>query len=208
MSANMVGDCLRSLSPSLSKAAARVDTHWIIFGSEFCLDSGRRRRTSPVPVRTGILKMPTLTAAARLALVLGVVFGTGCNDHPLGGYDNGPQIDERGISVPVPPPSLKLEPVQRVDIEGELGVSDPQSGTRVFVYDAYGVGVPGAFVFAEPDGSFRFEGFEIDLTMNCLEVWSEEPGAYGVMSVPSFFTASIDADDQSVITTQYFSGCG
>lgn len=99
--------------------------------------------------------------------------------------------------MPVPPPSLKLEPVQRVDIEGELGVSNPQSGTRVFVYDAYGVGVPGAFVFAEPDGSFRFEGFEINLTMNCLKVRSEEPGAYGVMSVPSFFTASIDADDRS-----------
>jgi hypothetical protein len=130
MSANMVGDCLRSLSPSLSKAAARVHTHWIIFGSEFCLDSERRRRTSPVPVRTGILKMPTLTAAARLALVLGVVFGTGCNDHPLGGYDNGPQIGERGISVPVPPPSLTLAPVQTVDVEGDVNNPDVEPITQ------------------------------------------------------------------------------
>ena len=67
--------------------------------------------------------------------------------------------------------------------------------------------IPGVFVFAEPDGSFRVEGFELDLTMNCLEVWSEEPGAYGSESVHSFFTASIDVDDQGVVTTQYFNGC-
>lgn len=152
--------------------------------------------------------MPTLTAARVAVVALGMAFGTGCNDHPIGNYDDGPQIDERGISVPVPPPSLKLEPRQAVNIEGQLGAMEPETGTRVFVYDAYSEAIPGVFVFANPDGSFRVEGFELDLTMNCLEVWSEEPGAYGSESVHSFFVASIDEDDQGVLTKQFFSGCG
>lgn len=155
--------------------------------------------------------MSTLTAArlagCSLGLALGLVLGTGCNDHPLGGgYDDGPQIDERGISVPVPPPSLTAEPVQRVVIDGDLGISNPEAGTRVFVFDLDGVG-QGLFDEVAPDGTFHLEGFELDLTMNCLEVWSEEPGAYGKESVHSFFTASIDVDDQGVVTTQYFNGC-
>lgn len=156
--------------------------------------------------------MSTLTAAARVAvlslgLASGMVFGTGCNDHPIGGYDDGPQITERGISVPVPPPSLTAAPVQRVEIEGELGYSNPEAGTRVFVLDEGGAG---SFTFPGADGSFRFEGMnavEIDLTMNCLEVWSEEPGD-GQMSIHSFFRVSIDEDDQSLVTEQFFSGCG
>jgi len=153
--------------------------------------------------------MPTLTAAARVAAIsFGMVFGTGCNDHPIGGFDDGPQIGEHGISVPIPPPSLRAAPVQRVEIEGELGVSDPKAGTRVFVLD---VGGAGAFVFPDADGDFRFEGMnavEIDLTKNCLEVWSEEPGSDGQMSVHSFFRVRIDEDDQSLLTEQFFSGCG
>ncbi|MBK7826168.1 hypothetical protein [Nannocystis sp.] len=147
--------------------------------------------------------MPRLAAASLAALYMAL--GTGCNDHPIGNFDDGPQIERHGISVPVPPPSLKLAPVQRVDIDGQLGVHDPEPGTVVYLLDAYRE--PGAFVDAEADGSFRFEGIEVDLTKNCLELWSEEPGAYGAMSVHSFFTASIDTDDQSVVTTQFFSGC-
>ena len=209
MSANAVGDRPRFVSPGLSGAGGEDCRRWVIFRSEFCLDWSGRRRTSPVPVRTGIFKMPTLTAAARVAaLALGMAFGTGCNDHPIGNYDDGPQITERGISVPVPPPSLTAEPKQAVNIEGQLGVAEPEMGTRVYVWDAYSEGIPGAIVLANPDGSFLFEGFELDLTMNCLEVYSEEPGAYGSESVHSFFVASIDEDDQGVLTKQFFSGCG
>lgn len=153
--------------------------------------------------------MPTLTAAARVvALSLGMAFGKGCNDHPIGNYDDGPQIAERGISVPVPPPSLTAAPRQQVNIEGELGISDPEPDTVVSLWDRYNDGIPGAFNLANPDGTFRLDGFELDLTMNCLEVWSKEPGPYGKESVHSFFVASIDPDDQSVITKQFFSGCG
>ena len=103
--------------------------------------------------------MSTLTAArlagCSLGLALGLVLGTGCNDHPLGGgYDDGPQIDERGISVPVPPPSLTAEPVQRVVIDGDLGISNPEAGTRVFVFDLDGVG-QGLFDEVAATGSLR-----------------------------------------------------
>ena len=145
-----------------------------------------------------------------LALVTTLLaLGTACNAHPIGGYDDGPQIDENGISVPVPPPSLWTAPVQQVEIEGQLGVTDPSPMTLVYVLDTVNGG--SRFVEADVDGGFRFEGFnelEIDVTQNCLEVWSEEPGAYGEMSIHSFFRVRIDADDeQRLITEQFFSGC-
>lgn len=153
--------------------------------------------------------MPRLAPVSAVGLALAALclaFGTACNAHPLGGSaDAGPQISEHGISVPVPPPSLWAAPVQRVDIEGELGVSNPEPGTVVFLLDAYRE--PGAFVAAESDGSFRFEGIEIDLGNNCLELWAEEPGPYGEMSVHSFFHARIADDDQTVVTEQFFEGC-
>jgi hypothetical protein len=148
------------------------------------------------------------STAARLATVaclLHLSLGTACNAHPLHGYDDGPQITEKGISVPVPPPSLKAAPIQHVDIEGELGSGDPEPGTVVYLQNPYSD--LGAFVVADPDGTFLFEGVEVDLTQNCLEVWSEEPGPYGEMSVHSFFRAYIGDDDQSIVTVQYFDGC-
>jgi len=146
--------------------------------------------------------------AARLttvACLLNLTFGTACNSHTIVGFDDGPQITEKGISVPVPPPSLTLSPVQQVDIEGELGTNSPEPGTLVYLQNAYSD--LGAFVVAQPDGGFLFEGVEIDLTENCLELWSEEPGPYGEMSVHSFFRAQIGDDDQSIVTVQFFGGC-
>ncbi len=141
-----------------------------------------------------------------LACLFQLSFGTGCNDHMLGGgYDDGPQIDEHGISVPVPPPSLKAAPVQEVDIVGVIGFTDPEPGTIVRLQNPFDP--TGYLVEVNPDGTFLFSGIEIDLTKNCLELWSEEAGPNGEMSVHSYFRASIEADDQSVLTTQYFNGC-
>ena len=141
---------------------------------------------------------------ARSALLTSLVLGTGCNSHLLTSPDAGPQIGDRGISVPVPPPSLKLMPVQLVDIEGEIGAMAGEPGVRVFLQETQR-GLPGQFVFLEDDGSFFFEGVEVDLTDNCIEVWSED--AEGQSSVRSFYRASIDVDDQSVLTEQLFNGC-
>ena len=145
---------------------------------------------------------PALARTALLALSL--VYGTGCNSHLITNPDAGPQIGDRGISVPVPPPSLKLMPVQLVDIEGDLGAMDVEPGTRVFLQETQG-GLDGRVDTPEDDGSFFFEGVEIDLTDNCIDVWSED--ADGNSSVHSFYRASIDVDDQSVLTVQLFYGC-
>lgn len=155
--------------------------------------------------------MPVLASMSRATapvlaglVLLSLAFGTGCNSHVLTGPDAGPQIAENGISVPIPPPSLKLAPVQRVDIEGELGsTSEPKGGT-VYLREVRR-GLPGQFVAPELDGSFFFEGVELDLTDNCIEIWSEDADA--MASVHSFYTASIADDDQSVITEQLFNGC-
>lgn len=149
--------------------------------------------------------MPRTVHLAAAACLLQLAFGTGCNDHSFTNYDAGPQIGEHGISVPVPPPSLKLDSVQHVDIRGELGFAGAEPGTVVYLQNAYSD--LGAFVVAEPDGQFLFQGVEIDLLQNCLELWSEEPGPYGEMSVHSFFFANIAPDDQSVLTEQLFNGC-
>ena len=148
--------------------------------------------------------MSRLPALASTALLLSLVFGTGCNSHLTTNPDAGPQIGDRGISVPVPPPSLKLAPVQQVDIEGEIGATAGGQGTVVFLQETVR-GLPGLFVAPEDDGSFLFEGVELDLTDNCIEVWTED--SEGQSSVVSFYRASIDDDDQSVLTEQLFNGC-
>lgn len=150
--------------------------------------------------------MSRLAPVSRLAalVLLSLAFGTGCNSHLLTNPDAGPQIGENGISVPVPPPSLKLMPVQRVDIEGEIGATSDAASSTVYLRETRR-GLPGQFVAPELDGSFFFEGVELDLTDNCIEIWSQDDEAKA--SVHSFFTASIADDDQSVITEQLFNGC-
>lgn len=144
-----------------------------------------------------------LTRSALFALIL--AFGAGCNSHPLTNHAAGPQIDENGISVPVPPPSLTAEPVQRVDVEGQLRPGAVGAGTRVFLFETRLALEDGKVTTPEDDGSFFFEGLLIDLTDNCLEVWSEDAKARA--SVRSFYRASIGEDDQSVVTQQLFNGC-
>ncbi|MBL9104270.1 MAG: hypothetical protein JNL82_25215 [Myxococcales bacterium] len=145
----------------------------------------------------------------RTALLAALALGTACQPYhlPGGGADDGPQIGDRGISVPVPPPSLTAAPRQEVDVDGELGDPQAASGTIVTMWIYGGAEDRGHQIVAEPDGSFHFTGIPLDLTDNCIEVWSEEPGAYGGTSVTSFFRAHIAADDQTVITEQFFSGC-
>lgn len=149
-------------------------------------------------------RLASIPVLARTVLLLSLVYGTGCNSHLLTNPDAGPQIGDRGISVPVPPPSLKLAPVQRVDIEGEIGATAGEPGTRVFLSETR-LGTQAYVDFPDDDGSFFFEGVELDLTDNCLEVWTEDGD--GNASVYSFFRASIDVDDQSVLTEQLFNGC-
>lgn len=146
--------------------------------------------------------MPRTAAIVLAAALLGL---GACNSVVLVSTD-GPYIDETGISVPVPPPSLRAAPVQFVEIHGTVGVAQPLPGTMVYMYE--GTSKRGYFVFADDAGDFVFQGVELDLTDNCVEVWHEEPGAYGNKSAHSFFVAAIGEDDQSVIVDQYGGSCG
>lgn len=147
----------------------------------------------------------------RLAALLTLAFGTACQPFhlPGGGYDDGPQIGEHGISVPVPPPSLTLAPKQTVDVEGDVNNPDPEPNTQVSIMVIPSDGERLTYTFAvDPDGTFSLKGrVQLDLTDNCLEVWSEVPGAYGSQSMHSFFRATIAEDDQTILTEQFFSGC-
>lgn len=136
--------------------------------------------------------------------LLALALVTACNATLLVQTD-GPYIDETGISVPVPPPSLTAAPVQLVDIEGSLEIGMPKPKTEVYLYE--GTRARGYFVYASEVGEFTFTSVQLDLTDNCLEVWYEEPGAEGRHSEHSFFTAKIGADDQSVVVDQLMGGC-
>lgn len=141
---------------------------------------------------------------SRVLLVASFAAVTACNSTIITRTD-GPFIDEHGISVPVPPPSLTAAPVQFVEISGSLGISMPKDMTRAYLFE--GTSGRGYFVYPDDVGNFLFEGVELDLNDNCLEVWYEEPGEDGRSSEHSFFVASIAADDQSVLAMQWNGGC-
>ncbi|MEZ4383411.1 MAG: hypothetical protein R3A79_18925 [Nannocystaceae bacterium] len=137
-----------------------------------------------------------------LLLVLLVLAPAACNPHP---FPLDPP-DILGISVPIPPPSLTLAPVQAVDIDGDLGLADPVPETLVYLYEHRSD--KGYFVFADDAGAFTFNELELDLSNNCMQVWFEEPGEDGQRSEDGFLRATIAADDQSVEVEKLSLGCG
>ncbi|PCC75091.1 hypothetical protein SAMN02745121_03702 [Nannocystis exedens] len=140
----------------------------------------------------------------RAILVVAFVALSACNTH-LPTRTDRPFTGQFGISVPVPPPSLKAAPVQYVDVKGNLEVETPMADTRMFLYDRSGA--RGYFVYADPYGEFEFDAVKLDLTDNCLEVWFEEPGPEGQVSEHRFYVADIDEDDKSVVTMEQTDEC-
>ncbi len=140
----------------------------------------------------------------RVLLVATLAAVSACNATIITRTD-GPYIDENGISVPVPPPSLTAEPVQFVEIAGTLGITMPKDMTTAYLFE--GTSGRGYFVYADDTGNFLFKGVQLDLNDNCLEVWYEEPGKDGRSSEHSFFVASIADDDVSVLAMQWNGGC-
>ncbi|WAS89616.1 hypothetical protein [Nannocystis punicea] len=140
----------------------------------------------------------------RAILVAALVVLSACNTH-LPTRTDRPFTGQFGISVPVPPPSLKAAPVQYVDIQGNLDAEEPTADTRVFMYDRSGA--RGFFVYADQYGEFGFDAVKLDLTDNCLEVWFEEPGPKGQVSQHRFYVADIDEDDKTVVTMEQIDEC-
>jgi hypothetical protein len=111
-----------------------------------------------------------ITAAAVLAVL------AACTVHePRPAFRRGVFIDDRGISVPLPPPSLADAPKQDVDVEGQLPGEDPlEPGTILHIEDLDGTSATQTEVDVAHEG-FIVEAFYIDLTANCLELWLETP---------------------------------
>jgi len=140
----------------------------------------------------------------RAILVAALAVLSACNTHLVGRTDS-PFTGQFGISVPVPPPSLKAAPVQYVEVQGNLDVEAPVADTRVFLYDR-STG-RGFFAYADPYGAFEFSAVKLDLTDNCLEVWFEEPGPDGDTSDHNFYVADIEVDDKTVVTMELAEEC-
>lgn len=112
----------------------------------------------------------------RITAVCAFAVLAACTVHePRPAFRRGVFVDDRGISVPLPPPSLAAEPEQEVDVEGQLPGEDPlEAGTILHIEDTDGTSVSSTEVDVDEEG-FVVEGFLIDLTANCLELWLETP---------------------------------
>lgn len=138
-----------------------------------------------------------MRALLHRAIALGVLLGIGaCATHEARpAFRASVLIDERGISIPLPPPSLIDEPEQEVEVEGEVvGLDESFEGLRVWIVDEVG----GAELEAplDQDHGFRGEGLGIDLSNNCLEAWIED--AEGAQGEHRRFQAVISASGQDV----------
>ncbi|MEZ4450618.1 MAG: hypothetical protein R3B09_14145 [Nannocystaceae bacterium] len=131
-------------------------------------------------------------ALAALSLVGLGLASIGCNEHPVTQVLVAPLVT--GISVPIPPPSLRAEPVQRVDVEGLA--KDVVPDTVVYLYELRSE--RGYFVPVDDDGAYVIPDVELDLTHNCLQLWYAEPGLDGTESAYGIFVLTIGEDDQSV----------
>jgi hypothetical protein len=110
-------------------------------------------------------------------------------------------IGDRGISIPLPPPSLVDDPEQEVDVEGEvIGLDDEVDGLVVRIVDQAG----GAELEATltESSTFRAEGLPIDLSDNCIELWLVD--AEGREGERVQYQALIDESGQSIEVSE---GC-
>lgn len=142
--------------------------------------------------------MPRFVA---LTALVALTVTAACAVHePVPVFRSGVFVSDRGISVPLPPPSLTAMPKQDVDVEGTvLGEDEVRAGTIVHVVDNRGDGT----VEAELGDSERdfTVSLTIDVSDSCLEIWLETPD--GSESMRSLFSTRI-VDDQTV---EVIEGC-
>lgn len=116
-------------------------------------------------------------------------------------------IGDRGISIPLPPPSLRDEPEQEVEMVGEIvGLGDRTEGLSLRIYEqTSGEERTEALPDGElPDGPFIFTayGIVLDLTDNCIELWIEDVD--GNEGTHYLYQAEIDASGDEIVVV---SGC-
>jgi hypothetical protein len=102
---------------------------------------------------------------ARLAAPLALVaVALGCNEPRF--LTPAPTL--RGITIPLPPPSIAAEMLVTIDVEGSIPLGFEGEGTKAFLYEK-GTG-RGYFVYAQ-DMTFTIYDVLVDIDDNCLESW-------------------------------------
>jgi hypothetical protein len=74
----------------------------------------------------------------------------------------------RGITIPLPPPSIVEEGAVTIDVEGAIPLGFEGPGTQAFLYEK-GTG-RGYFVYAD-EQMFTIYDVLVDIDNNCLESW-------------------------------------
>ncbi len=114
-------------------------------------------------------------------------------------------LGDRGIAIPVPPPSLRDAPVQESEVTVDVDYildepaqppQDTEAAVELWVRDRVGGAVASALAPAPPPGTVTVEGLVLDHTRNCLELWLEVDG--GARSEVTVVHTVIDDDDVSV----------
>ncbi|MBK6917135.1 MAG: hypothetical protein IPH07_07030 [Deltaproteobacteria bacterium] len=114
--------------------------------------------------------VPTTRSSLGL-IALVAMLASACATHEAGpAFRRAVLFGDRGISLPLPPPSLVDAPEQDVDLEGTVEGDDLlPADARVHVEDLEGDA--SAIVTIGPDDRFTVEGLRIDVTRHCFEVW-------------------------------------
>jgi hypothetical protein len=134
---------------------------------------------------------------AVLSLLLGGLLAA-CGVHEAKpSFRSSVRIGDRGISVPLPPPSFWEAPHQEVEVQGEVQHGEGlAAGTEVHILDNEG-DAEIQVRLAEGESTF-VATFELDLSNNCLEVWLVAPdGSEGERSLYS--TRIVAADQIEVV---------
>jgi len=144
----------------------------------------------------------TLARAAVAGLLLSAI---GCATHDARpAFRASVFIDDRGISIPLPPPSVLADPEQDVDVEGSIvGDAPIESGTVVRLMDLQG-DADATVELDEGTTSFLVTEVPVNLSDNCLEMWLES--ADGEEGEHSHFSATVvvDGETESIVVE---SGC-
>ncbi|MGH1343282.1 MAG: hypothetical protein ACRBN8_17110 [Nannocystales bacterium] len=121
------------------------------------------------------------------------VLAAACNDPaPVSAHRSAVLIGDRGISIPLPPPSVLQAPQQEVEVHGALEGAF-EEGAEVRLVDISG----GDEASVSPDGVAFTAVLNLDLTDACVETWVVD--ADGVESERRSYSTRIEADDSILV---------
>ena len=139
-----------------------------------------------------------ISRVSLFSVVVGVL-SAGCNDPaPVQAHRSAVLIGDRGISIPLPPPSVLQAPQQEVEVHGELATAGGLTGeAEVRIVDVEG----GDEASVPVEGGTFTAVLEVDLSAACLEAWVVDGD--GSEGERRFYSTRIEADE----TIRVLEGC-